>query len=51
MDEKALLETQFRILKQAVRIAKDDKQKLVVNACLQEVEGLKKAIQSGVERN
>ena len=51
MDETALLETQLRILKKAARIAKDDKQKLVVNACLLELKGLKEAIQSDVVRD
>jgi hypothetical protein len=48
IDEKTLLETQLKILKQAARMAKDDKQKLLVNACLLELKGLEKAIRSRV---
>ena len=51
IDEKALLETQLKILKQAAKIAKDDKQKLIVNACLLELKRLEEAIQSGVVRD
>lgn len=50
IDEKTVLERQHKILRQAAKAAKDDKQRLIVNACLIELEKQRQAVQAGIVR-